>query len=258
MLSPEAFDHALAFLLIVVAPLNAWRAGRHLSRSIESGDGLARVRQIRVTVIGEWTLTSIALIWWRSADRSFEALGLALPTGAAAWITAAVCLAALLFYGAQIRSVLTSAEARTSVRTQIAASPGVQAIIPENTRDLRAFAALGITAGVCEEILYRGYLLWYLSALLPMNAALMAAVAVFGIGHAYQGIRGVLVTAAVGGVEMAIYLWTGSLVAPIVLHTTVDLANGYIGYRALQPEPANPILTAGFDEGPGSKNEATE
>jgi hypothetical protein len=48
VLSPEAFDHALAFLLIVVAPLNAWRAGRHLSRSIESGDGLARVRQIRV------------------------------------------------------------------------------------------------------------------------------------------------------------------------------------------------------------------
>lgn len=89
-MSPEAFDHALAFLLIVVAPLNAWRAGRRLSRSIESGDGLARVRQIRVTVIGEWTLTSIALIWWRSADRPFEALGLTLPTGAAAWITAAV------------------------------------------------------------------------------------------------------------------------------------------------------------------------
>ena len=65
-----------------------------------------------------------------------------------------------MFYGAQIRSVVTSADARTSVRTQIAASPGVQAIIPENTRDLRAFAALGVTAGVCEEILYRGYLLW--------------------------------------------------------------------------------------------------
>lgn len=234
----SVFDHVLAFVLVVVAPLNGWRDGRRLARAVESGDDLALVRAIRQTVIAAWTLTLTVLIWWLSAERPFAALGLIWPAGAAAWITAALCLAALALYAVQIRSVLTSVAARASVRAQITGSRGVSAIIPKSAGDMRAFAALGITAGICEEVLYRGYLLWYLSALLPWSAALIAAVAVFGLGHAYQGVRGILLTATIGGLEMAIYLWTGSLVAPIVLHVTIDLANGYIGYRARQPEPA--------------------
>ena len=61
--------------------------------------------------------------------------------------------------------------------------------------------------------------------------AIAASVAIFGIGHAYQGVRGVLVTGAVGGIALAVYLWTGSLIAPIVMHAVVDLANGFIAYR---------------------------
>jgi membrane protease YdiL (CAAX protease family) len=232
-----AFDHALAFVLVVVAPLNAWRDGRRLVRAVESGDDLARIRPYRMTVIAAWTLTLTVLIWWRIAGRPFDAMGVIWPAGAAAWITVALCLATLMFFALQIRSVLTSAAARASVRAQLSASRGVEAVVPESARDLRVFAALGITAGICEEVLYRGYLVWYLSALLPTRAALIAAVAIFGLGHVYQGVRGVLLTAAVGGLELAIYLWTGSLVAPIVLHATMDLANGYIGYRARQPEP---------------------
>ena len=41
-----------------------------------------------------------------------------------------------------------------------------------------------------------------------------------------------LLTAVVGGIALAVYLWTGSLVAPIVMHAAVDLANGFIAYRA--------------------------
>ena len=37
-----------------------------------------------------------------------------------------------------------------------------------------------------------------------------------------------------GAVFIGVYLLTGSLVAPIVLHATVDLANGLMAYRALQ------------------------
>jgi hypothetical protein len=35
-----AVDHALAFVLVVVAPLNAWRDGRRFVRAVESGDDL--------------------------------------------------------------------------------------------------------------------------------------------------------------------------------------------------------------------------
>jgi membrane protease YdiL (CAAX protease family) len=226
------FDHVLAFVLIVVAPLSAWRDVRRLARAVESGDDLALVRAIRLHVIVAWTLTLTVLIGWLGAGRPLAALGLVRPSGAAAWITAGLCLAALAFYAVQIYSVVTSAAARASVLEQINGSQGVKTIMPQTPRDLRAFAALGITAGVCEEVMYRGYLPWYLSAFLPWSAALIAAVAVFGLGHAYQGVRGALLATLVGALALAIYLWTGSLVAPIVLHATIDLANGYIAYRA--------------------------
>ena len=56
---------------------------------------------------------------------------------------------------------------------------------------------------------------------------------VFGVAHAYQGARGILLTMLAGGAAMALYLLTGSLVAPMFLHATVDLANGFMAYRAL-------------------------
>ena len=52
--------------------------------------------------------------------------------------------------------------------------------------------------------------------------------------HAFQGIRGIVGTGVTGAVFMGLYLLMGSLVAPIVLHATVDLANGAMAYRALQ------------------------
>lgn len=108
----------------------------------------------------------------------------------------------------------------------------VRIVIPASAAEMRVFAAVSVTAGICEELLYRGFALWYLSALLPRGWAIAAAVAIFGIGHAYQGLRGVLMTATAGGIAIAIYLWTGSLVAPMVMHATLDLANGFIGYRS--------------------------
>ena len=155
------------------------------------------------------------------------------PAGTAAWITAALCAVTVIFLVMQIRSVLASEAAQASVRAQLERSPGVRVVIPANAVEMRGFLAVGVTAGICEELLYRGFVLWYLGALLPRGWAIAAAVAIFGIGHAYQGVRGVLMTAISGGIALAVYLATGSLIAPIVMHATLDLANGFIGYRTL-------------------------
>jgi len=105
---------------------------------------------------------------------------------------------------------------------------------PTHAGEMRAFAAVAITTGICEEVMYRGYLLYYLTEWLSAGAALAAAIGAFGLWHVYQGRRGVLQTTIAGAIGMGIYLFTGSLLAPMVLHATVDLANGFMGYRALQ------------------------
>ena len=224
-------DHVLAATLILFIPAPVWSVSR-LARRIESGDAGARIRFYGWGMADQWTLTLLLGMLWHWTGRPPAALGIVAPAGTSAWITVALCVATAIFFAAQIRTVLESEEAQASLRAQLERSPGSRTVIPASAAEMRVFAAAGVTAGICEELLYRGFVLWYFTALLPRGWAIVAAVAIFGIGHAYQGLRGVLMTAMVGGIAMAVYLWTGSLIAPIVMHVTLDLANGFIGYRS--------------------------
>ena len=242
-------DHALAATLVVLSPpAVVWSASR-LARRIESGDARARIRYYGWGMAEQWALTLLLWMLWHWTGRPFEALGIVAPAGAAAWITVALCVATVIVYATQIRTVLVSEAAQASVRAQLERSPGVRIGIPASAAEMRSFAAVSVTAGICEELLCRGFILWYFSVLLPRGLAIVAAVAAFGIGHAYQGLRGVLMTATAGGVAMAVYLWTGSLIAPIVMHATLDLANGFIGYRVKVSGEATGSATGESDAG---------
>jgi membrane protease YdiL (CAAX protease family) len=114
-------------------------------------------------------------------------------------------------------------------------------------RERSWFFALSGTAGVCEEALYRGFLIWYLLAwawlVTPHQAFLVAAIGsslLFGAGHAYQGVRGALLTAAVGGFLAAVYWITRSLFAGMVIHALMDLHAGYLSHLAYRRAPASP------------------
>ena len=89
--------------------------------------------------------------------------------------------------------------------------------------------ALGWTLiAVGEELVYRGYLLDRLAELAgggrrAWGASLMATSALFGLGHAYQGVAGIWAVGLNGLAFGALYLATGrNLWAPIVAHGTVD------------------------------------
>ncbi len=225
-------DHVLAVVLAVLSAPAGARSAARLARRIRGGDARARLRFYYRGIAQLWGLALVIWLLWRWTDRPFDALGIVAPTGVAAWISAGLCAATLGFYAMQVKATLASEAARASVRAQLKGSPGVAVVLPTTPAEMRGFVGVGITAGLCEELLYRGYILWYFSALLPRGWAIAATVAVFGIGHAYQGVRGVLLTGVVGGIALGVYLGTGSLLAPIVMHAAVDVANGFIAYRA--------------------------
>jgi membrane protease YdiL (CAAX protease family) len=230
-------DHLLAFVLIVALPgHNIWN-GVQLARHPGSAESGSRIRRYLGSIAVQWTLTLWVAALWLWNARSWAALGLVWPAGWALWVSGALCAITIAFLVIQLRSLRVSASAQASLRAQLEGSPGTRLVIPATARELRGFAALAVTAGICEEVLYRGYLLWYLAAHLPFGFAIAAAVATFGIGHAYQGLRGVLLTGAVGAIPLGVLWWTGSLAAPIVMHATTDLVNGFMLYRARQPEP---------------------
>lgn len=62
-------------------------------------------------------------------------------------------------------------------------------------------AGVSVSAGVCEELIFRGFGRAYVHWLWPSSSALALSVLTGlapGFAHLYQGRRGVLATAAVG------------------------------------------------------------
>ncbi len=82
-----------------------------------------------------------------------------------------------------------------------------------------------MTAGICEEVLYRGLLIALAVDLLGLSVlgAAILAVAIFAVAHVYQGLSGMLGTGLLGAVLAALYVTTGSLLLPIIVHALIDL-----------------------------------
>jgi membrane protease YdiL (CAAX protease family) len=74
-----------------------------------------------------------------------------------------------------------------------------------------------------EETIFRGYFILRLHAVVgSTTGAVVLSSAVFAIAHADQGSAAVVTIGIVGAIKALIYVWRGSLVAPIVIHFLLD------------------------------------
>ncbi|HEV7668717.1 MAG TPA: CPBP family intramembrane glutamic endopeptidase [Thermoanaerobaculia bacterium] len=100
-------------------------------------------------------------------------------------------------------------------------------LLPLGALETLLWVAVAITAGVCEEIVFRGYLqpqLWALSGKLPLAIVLQALV--FGLAHLYQGWRPALVTVVYGLAFGALAAWRRSIVPGAIAHSLIDVIGG--------------------------------
>lgn len=194
------------------------------------------------TVVGGWAAIPEVLAdaqRWApiAASREFLASG----TGIAVAIGAGVAVLAAL--------VVPPLLARGSTLDDIPAAGDVKAIIPRSLGELRYGAALSVNAGVSEELLFRLGLPALAYAVTGDAVVAFAGAAVlFGMLHLYQGPVGVVFTGVLGVVFTALYLVTGSILVPIVLHAFVDLRSMVllpVALGAIKPLPARPPAVEG-------------
>ena len=229
-------DHALVVLLAALFPVWAGFFGsRRLRRA--SGADLPRVRlsTYRRAMVMLWGLSLVVVTLWLTLERTLASLGLVprlTPGLLGVGFGAAIVAIAMI---RQRNQTLADDEALGRLRERIG---HIDLVLPHSRNELRAFYGLSVTAGICEELLYRGYLIWYLTHGLGFWPAAAVASVLFGLGHAYQGPRGVLLTAAVGAFLATIYWITGSLFAPMVLHALMDIHSGHLAHAAFEREAA--------------------
>lgn len=113
-------------------------------------------------------------------------------------------------------------------------SPVARLLMPEDTADKAAFLMLSGVAAVCEEYVFRGYLLWALAGW--SGSAWFAAIVVslsFGLAHGYQKLAGVIRAGTLGMLLAVPTILTGSLFPAIVAHFWINAAVGMGGWRYL-------------------------
>ena len=107
----------------------------------------------------------------------------------------------------------------------------VDNLIPRARVEKGWFAFSAITAGISEEIVFRGFALHLLTTVFPLVSPYILAVAagiLFGLAHSYQGARGVVKTALIGVLFGLLYLGTDSLLLCVLLHTLFDLSSAFL------------------------------
>jgi membrane protease YdiL (CAAX protease family) len=99
-------------------------------------------------------------------------------------------------------------------------------LFPTNRRERRWWVFVALTAGICEEILFRGFLLHYLHTspwALSLTSALLLSPVIFGLQHLYQKAAGAVTSAVAGAIFGLLFLLTGNLLFPIAFHAALDL-----------------------------------
>jgi len=225
----SSIDHLFVTLFAVIYPLVGFVGFRRLLRRIEAGRPLNRHDLYRNTIAGHWLLFVMAVLIWVGSGRDWGELGLGSQIDrnflAGAALTAAG-IGVLLLQLSKITKLRQPAIDRLGQQFGRLAP-----LIPRNGSELARFKLVSLSAGIVEEVLWRGYLIWYLTQHLPLWSAATLSTLGFGLAHAYQGTENLFRITVVGAVLTVLYLLSGSIWLSIVLHVAVDVLQGRLAYE---------------------------
>ena len=240
---PTFVDYAFVLLFAVLVTLyEVFVYWPRFRAAVATGVRGARVRGYRRIIAGEWLFAIVCLGIWLGAGRPLADLRLTTPAGwrLATGISIIVVLGFLITQ--QLRAVARMDDTqRTALRTKFGE---LSYLLPHAPDEAAWFTALAVTAGICEELLYRGYLVWVLQPWLGAAGAMAASVLLFGLGHGYQGKKQFVKATLAGAVMGAIVIVTGWLVPAMIVHALIDVSSGALGYKVLRQDTFTSVTDA--------------
>jgi CAAX protease family protein len=108
-------------------------------------------------------------------------------------------------------------------------------LIPRTYGEMAAWVVLSVTAGFCEELIFRGYLQRQFLALTgKVESAVVLQALVFGAAHLYQGWKGAVTIGVYGALFGILAAWRKSLRPGMIQHAAQDTFSGMVGSFALR------------------------
>jgi uncharacterized protein len=217
----SSWDIWLIFLFLGV--LVPWRGRIRLQELLARPEVSSRERisLYLSTILFQWLATGIA--GWRAWSHRFRVgdLGIVRPSWSMIAATLVGAGALGLLQWLNLRRAARSGPRGASLRRL------GRVLLPHSTGELVSFLGLAVTAGICEEFLYRGFaILVFLRLGWPDWLVVLASAALFGFAHLYQGRGGLIGTMILGLVFGMLRIVTGSLIPAVFCHGAVDIAAG--------------------------------
>jgi membrane protease YdiL (CAAX protease family) len=107
----------------------------------------------------------------------------------------------------------------------------VDSLLPQSMLEILIWIGASLTAGICEEMVFRGYVQRQLHALSgSVVVAVLGQGLVFGLFHSYQGWKNVVVISVLGVLYGALAAWRGNLRVNIVTHAWTDVWEGWFKF----------------------------
>ena len=173
----------------------------------------------------------VILAWWK-AGRPLSALGLDVPVGIPGRVGLIIDVGIVGYY-------LASVQFSRRTRSQLVATRdrlrrlGSYDMLPKTPGEFAVFPVAAVAGSICEELLYRGFLIGVLTPRLGMAGAVLSSAVLFGLGHAYQGWIGVARTTVIGCAFGVAFAQTHSLWWLLIAHASANLSGTFLAWRML-------------------------
>lgn len=224
------WDFVLIFFVLgVVLP---WRGQHRLRRLLELADVTSkeRIALYASTIVFQWT--AVALIAWRAYVRGLTSAELGLGRQSVARLALASLIGSAVLAALHWMNLQRAGKAGGHRGSKLRAIS--ERILPQSGRELVPYLGLALTAGVCEEFLYRGFSMAALFRVgLPAWVVILLSSILFGAAHLYQGRSGFVGTLVLGTVFGIARIAYDSIVPVMFWHAAVDVVAGLAGPKYL-------------------------
>jgi membrane protease YdiL (CAAX protease family) len=106
----------------------------------------------------------------------------------------------------------------------------IQTLLPQRAVEILLWIGVSISAGVCEELVFRGYFQKQFEIFTHSRwGALFLQAVLFGISHGYQGIEACVKIAIFGSLYGLFALWRKRLRPGMMAHAWGDILSGIFG-----------------------------
>lgn len=199
---------------------------------------LERMKYYKKVMLGLWMPTILIIMTAAFGPITFHDIGLKEisinTTTLGPWVTyiafgiVGAYLISLLYYliGSKISQKMRNEIVR--IKKEQLEKSAFNDIIPRSQDEKRLWTYVSWTAGITEEIIYRGFLIFVFTQLFPdfsLWLILILSSVIFGLAHTYQGFLYVIKTSIIGLFFAIIYIGFDSIIPLIVLHFLID----YVG-----------------------------